>query len=1060
MKTPLKLLMVEDSPDDAALLLRMLGQGGYDPAFERVDTPEAFIAALDEHDWDCIIADYSMPRFSAFAALATVKERKLDLPFIVVSGTIGEETAVEAMRAGAHDYLMKNSLKRLVPAIERELREAQVRRERERDKRALEESERRFRALVENSSDGVALVELDGTALYTGPSTRRILGYEPADLIGHNLFEILHPDDMEEAKSMFIRMLEEPGRITSGLFRIRHSDGSWRWVEHISKNLIAESSVQAVVINFRDITERRQAEEAQARLAAILEATSDLVGMADMDGHVKYLNRAGRKMVGISEEEDISSTVISDYHPQWASQIVLNDGIPAATREGIWSGENAILSRDGREIPVSQVLLAHKSPVGATQFLSTIIRDITERKRAEEHVLDIARGVSATTGETFFRSLVEHIARLLEADIAFIGELVGERADRVRSIAVCNDGRIADNFEYDLVNSPCENVINDADKKICSFPSGVQQRFPGDVMLVLRGIEGYVGTPLFDSAGRALGIMVLLYKKPVTNLKLAESMLQIFGVRAAAELERMQAEESLRLSEKKYRDIFESAPIGIFQSTPDGRFISANTTLARILGYASAEELMAVNITEDVYLNREQRAALIDEYDSMGRAYDLELLWKKKDKTPVWIQLTAFAAKDEERKTLHYECFVRDITERKKAEDALQRAEEQLRHSQKMEAVGRLAGGVAHDFNNLLTAIMGCSELLSLQLSAGDPLRPLADEIFRAGERAAALTAQLLAFSRKQMLQPKVLSLNSVVTDLEKMFRRLIGEDIELVTVLAPDLGPVKADPGQLEQVILNLIVNSRDAMPGGGKVIIETSNVDFNDMDLSAHPDARTGPYVMLAVSDTGAGMDSETRSRIFEPFFTTKQVGQGTGLGLSTVYGIIKQSDGDISVYSEPGAGTTFKVYLPRVKAESEKRTGEKESKFAGMPRGTETVLVVEDDQTVRKLACRALRLSGYHVLEAANAGEALLICERHEGLIHLMLVDVIMPQMNGRDLALRLSPLRPEMKTLFMSGYTDNAVFHQSGLDSNVLFIQKPFTPNIISRKVRQVLDGQAE
>jgi PAS domain S-box-containing protein len=900
MGAPLKALLVEDSEDDALLLLRMLGQGGYDPRSERVDTPEAFIRALEADEWDCIIADYSMPRFNAFAALALVRERKLDIPFIVVSGTIGEETAVEAMKAGAHDYLMKGNLARLVPAIERELREAEVRRERERAERALQESERRFRALVENSTDGVSLIELDGTLLYTGPSTSRILGYESAEIIGLNIFDFIHPDDSERAKNSFIDMIGEPGRTINGLIRLRHRDGSWRWIEHVSKNLIAESSVQAVVSNYRDVTERRVAEENQARLVAILEATSDFVGVSDLSRRVLYLNRAGRRMIGIGDDEDVSSTFVSDYHPQWAAKIISDEGIPISIREGMWSGETALRSRDGSEIPVLQLILAHEAPDGGVGFLSTIARDITERKRAEE---------------------------------------------------------------------------------------------------------------------------------------------------------------SLRLSEKKYRDIFESAPIGIFQSTPSGRFIAVNAALTRILGYDSPQELMQINAAE-MYYDPNQRAAIIDEYDEVGQALDLELLWKKKDGSPVWVQLNAFAVKDEQGQTVRYESFARDITERKRAQEALQRAEEQLRQSQKMEAVGRLAGGVAHDFNNLLTAIIGCAELMWVQVNSSDPLRQTIEEIIKAGERAAELTSQLLAFSRKQMLQPRVLDLNSVVTNLEKMLWRLIGEDIELVTILAPDLGRVKADPSQIEQVILNLIVNSRDAMPDGGKVIIETANVRLGES--VGHLDTRPGPYVMMAVSDTGLGMDAETRQRIFEPFFTTKETGQGTGLGLSTVYGIIKQSGGDISVYSEKGAGTTFKIYLPRVEdtLALERRSGERISKFAQMPRGSETVLVVEDDKTVRKLACQALRLSGYHVLEAANAGEALLICERHDDTIHLMLADVIMPQMSGRELAVRLAPMRPEMKTLFMSGYTDNAVFLQGGLEEGVAFIQKPFTPNSLSRKVRKVLDGIEE
>jgi PAS domain S-box-containing protein len=380
--------------------------------------------------------------------------------------------------------------------------------------------------------------------------------------------------------------------------------------------------------------------------------------------------------------------------------------------------------------------------------------------------------------------------------------------------------------------------------------------------------------------------------------------------------------------------------------------------------------------------------------------------------------------------------------------------EEQLRQSQKMEAVGRLAGGIAHDFNNLLTAINGYSELTMIQLNAEDPLMHNLEEIKKAGDRAASLTRQLLAFSRKQVLQPKVVDLNSLVAEIEKMLRRLIGEDIDLQTILHPELGSTKADPGQIEQVLMNLVVNARDAMPQGGKLIIETKNVYLDEDFTRQHIAISSGHYVMLAVSDTGTGMNEQTQARIFEPFFTTKEVGKGTGLGLSTVYGIIKQSGGDVWVYSEVGQGTTFKVYLPRIDegAREYRRNIEEEASL----QGTETILLTEDEEMVRKLSARVLEMFGYKVLEAANGGAALLICERHKEKIDLLLTDVIMPEMSGRELADRLSPLRPEMKVLFMSGYTDDAIVHQGVLDEDQNFIQKPFTPNALAQKVREVLD----
>ena len=391
-----------------------------------------------------------------------------------------------------------------------------------------------------------------------------------------------------------------------------------------------------------------------------------------------------------------------------------------------------------------------------------------------------------------------------------------------------------------------------------------------------------------------------------------------------------------------------------------------------------------------------------------------------------------------------------DLTERKQLE-------EQLRQSQKMEAVGRLAGGVAHDFNNLLTGIIGYSQLLLQRFTDDQEVSAEIGEIEKAGKHAAALISQLLAFSRKQNLQPRLLDLNGIVADLERMLRRLIGEDIELITALDPKLFWVKADPGQLEQVILNLAINARDAMPQGGKLLIETAKVELGgDFAACEQIDLKPGPYAVLAVSDTGCGMDEATQSRVFEPFFTTKE--EGTGLGLSTVYGIIKQSGGHTQVWSEPAKGTTFKIYLPRHGAVPESIVTREEARV--VPGGTETVLLVEDESIVRGLATRILRDRGYSVLEAANGADALKVAgDRMEKDIHLLLTDVVMPQMSGTNLASRLRQLRPGIKVLFTSGYSDIAVSQNGVLDLESSFIQKPFTPLALAQKVREVLDGNA-
>jgi len=378
--------------------------------------------------------------------------------------------------------------------------------------------------------------------------------------------------------------------------------------------------------------------------------------------------------------------------------------------------------------------------------------------------------------------------------------------------------------------------------------------------------------------------------------------------------------------------------------------------------------------------------------------------------------------------------------------------EEQLRQSQKMEAVGLLAGGVAHDFNNLLTIITGYSQLLLNHLSPGDGNRAFVEQIMKAGERAAALTRQLLAFSRRQVLQPRVLDLNRLVTGLSIMLQRLIGEDVELRLELASELGRVSADPSQVEQVLMNLVVNSRDAMPRGGSVTIETANVTLDELYAGRHIAAKPGSYVLLAVSDTGIGMDAATKARLFEPFFTTKGAGRGTGLGLSTVFGIVKQSGGSIAVYSEPGTGTSFKVYLPRI---DQPVALDAESPESQAWRGSETILLVEDDDMVRSLVRETLERHGYKVLDAGGPIDARRIAEKHRGVIQLLITDVVMPKVSGRELAEQLVRARPALKVLYMSGYTDSAVVNSGILTREVAFLQKPFTPAALIEKVRDVL-----
>jgi PAS domain S-box-containing protein len=517
--------------------------------------------------------------------------------------------------------------------------------------------------------------------------------------------------------------------------------------------------------------------------------------------------------------------------------------------------------------------------------------------------------------------------------------------------------------------------------------------------------------------------------------------------------ERKRTQEKLAESEEHIRLLLNSTAEAIYGQDLRGDCTFCNPACVRLLGYSDPSELIGKNMHDVMHHSRPDgtpypredcRICIVPQHDQ-GFHVDNEVLWRADGKSfPA--EYWCYPIKRNETVIGAVTTFM-DIAERRSLE-------RQLVQAQKMEAIGRLAGGVAHDFNNLLTIIRGYSDLLVEQVTAGSPIRGQMEEIRRAADRAAALTRQLLAFGRRQILAPQVLNLNKIVADMDKMLRRLIGEDIDLVTKLEPALSQTKVDPGQVEQVIMNLAVNSRDAMPEGGKLTIETANAELDENYARRHAMAAPGQYVMLAISDTGCGMDAETQSHIFEPFFTTKETGKGTGLGLATVHGIVKQIGGEIWVYSEPGRGTTFKIYFPQV--EGIAKTLQPTRVVSTSPGGSETILVVEDEEAVRSLVRRVLESKGYVVLTASSAEEAARMCEHQQTKINLLLTDVVMPGMNGQKLAQLLGLSRPEMKVLYMSGYTDNSIVHHGVLDASTAFLQKPFTPDAVLRKVREVLD----
>lgn len=517
--------------------------------------------------------------------------------------------------------------------------------------------------------------------------------------------------------------------------------------------------------------------------------------------------------------------------------------------------------------------------------------------------------------------------------------------------------------------------------------------------------------------------------------------------------ERNRAAEAARAVEQRFRELFEDVPVGLYRSTVEGRLVDVNPAMVSMLGYPDAQALLSTPATA-LYTNPADRERWADEIRRAGFVRNFEVHMRRADGGLIWARETTYAKRAADGTILACEGVIEDVTHLVEAEQRLRASEAQLRQALKMEAVGQLAGGVAHDFNNLLTVILSYSSMLLDRLSHDDPNREDVQEITAAADRAAALTRQLLAFSRKQVMQPRVLHVNAVVADMENMLRRLIGEDIELRTHYDPDVASIKADPGHLEQVVMNLVLNARDAMPTGGQLTIRTENAEVAEAADRAAPLLCTGSYVVLSVTDTGVGMSPEVKQRLFDPFFTTKELGRGTGLGLSTVYGIVKQSGGDVYVDSELGRGTTLRVCFPALDgAEDEPAL---QPILSDVPRGSETLLLVEDDAILRSLATRILRRFGYEVLAAGGGADALALAADLRTAIDGVVTDVVMPGMNGPELVERLAQLRPDLKFLFMSGYTDDDVLRRGVFHGDVVFLQKPFTPGELGQKVREMLD----
>jgi PAS domain S-box-containing protein len=774
-----------------------------------------------------------------------------------------------------------------------------------------------------------------------------------------------------------------------------------------------EQTFSKVIVSLLDMTEHKRAEQEISLLAHTLRSISECVCITDMSDNLRFVNEAFRKTYGYEDHELIGQNIAIVRSPNNPPEVV-REILPATLRGG-WRGEVLNKRKDGSEFPIylstSIVRDEKQNPI----LLVGVATDITERKRVEEEIHQSRQMLQLTldnipqrvfSKDRNFRYLGCNKAFANDAGLSHPEEIIGK-----------------DDFELPWKETAPlyradDRQVMETDTPKLSYEEPRSK--PDRSLLWLRTNK----VPLHDREGKVIGVLGTY--EDITEQK--------------------QAEEALRASEERYRQFFQEDLSGVYITTPEGKLLACNPTFLQIFGFASLEEAMGTNMAS-LYPNPEDREVFLQLLREHKRLERREAEVRRKDGKPIYLVENACGVFDEHGNLIEIKGYLFDDTSRKKLE-------EQFRQSQKMEAVGRLAGGIAHDFNNLLTCINGYAELLTLRLKERDPSRKFVEEIRRAGNRAAKLTRQLLAFSRRQVLQPEVLDLNAVVQDMEQMVRRLIGEDIDLRIVPCPDLGRVKADPSQIEQVIMNLVVNARDAMPRGGHLTIKTANVDLDDNYVLEHTGAKPGQHVMLSLADNGCGMSMEVRSHLFEPFYTTKELGRGTGLGLSTVYGIVKQSEGYITVDSQEGIGTIFTLYLPRVEGLPENVI----RKFA-LPKeanGSETILLVEDDEAVSELAQRVLSVRGYRVICARDGPSALRICSEHVAKIDLLITDVVMPVMGGRELARRILAIFPNIKVLFVSGYSEDAILHQGLLEPGTAFLQKPFSADSLPRKVREVLD----
>ena len=891
--------MLDDVAADAELAERQLRKAGIPFSWKRVETREAFLAALEDFSPDLILLDYELHQFDGWSALRLAQKRAPGVPVVMFTGSLNEERAVACLKAGAADYVLKTNALRLAPAVERALEGARAQVEKQQTEKALHESEERFRALVESANDGVVVVDATGKITLWNSGAAAMFGYSSGEIIGRPVADLV-PERYRDAHVAELERLRAGGehwlvgkkpRELEGL----RKDGSEFPIE-LSLTAWTSQGESFYSSIIRDITERREAFRALEQLShwheTILRSAGEGIMGLDLDGNVTFVNAAGGKILGASPGELLGRQAHDVFH--------------SSTEDG------AQISED--ENPILKAVRK-----GETRKAETVCWQVDDR-----------------------------------------------------SVSIC-----------------------------------------------------YSTSPIREE-GRIIGSVVVF--EDIT--------------------ERKQAEEALRRSEVAYRGLVENATYGIFRSTPEEGFTSVNPAMVRMLGYDSEEDLLALDLERDLYETPASRRRLMGR-SREERVDNVERRWKRKDGEVITVRLNGRVITDQEGRPESFEVIVEDVTVRRKLE-------EQLRHAQKMEAVGQLTGGIAHDFNNMLSVVLLNAQLIMGALDAGEPVeRAEVAEIEDAVRRATAMTRQLLGFGRRAELKPVPTDIARVTRELSSMLRTLLPETIEVSIRADEPVEAVEVDPSSVEQMLLNLATNARDAMPHGGTLEVEVSTVELDEEYAAVRPYVEPGAYVRVSVTDTGVGMDEETRNRIFEPFFTTKDQGKGTGLGMPMVYGLMKQQGGTVHVYSEPGEGTTVTLDFPTVGAAALPSSGrEREVRVGG---GTETILLVEDEDALRRAGRRALEGHGYTVLEAADGEEGLEVYRAHAQEIDLVISDLVMPKMGGAGLyeALKAEE-KPPRRFILASGYTGREMRDAKTVPDSVPFVQKPWALRDLLGRVRDVLD----